>query len=174
MGKQSHHPRDCATWLANIPPSIIHTFFEKSWSFAKSAGIFPVISIRPEDRSPERLTPAEREEASRTWVVVDQGIINGLLAHLSTALRRPLSYFRGIFYALKLGQSSPTGMLKNLIYLTEALLVGKRVENQGFTHVHVHFASTVGLFLQRIFPITLSLSLLRMVRQSLKRLYIFI
>jgi colanic acid/amylovoran biosynthesis glycosyltransferase len=118
-----------------------------------------VISIRPDDRSPEQLTVAEREEASRTWVVIDQGIISGLLAHFSTALQRPLSYFRAIFYALKLGQDSPTGMLKNLIYLTEALLVGNCVDKQGFTHVHVHFASTVGLFLQRIFPITLSLTL---------------
>jgi len=46
-----------------------------------------------------------------------------------------------------------------LFYFTEALIVGQWMRGRDRCHVHIHFASTVGLLLAKTFPVTISITI---------------
>jgi glycosyltransferase involved in cell wall biosynthesis len=47
-------------------------------------------------------------------------------------------------------------MLYGIFYFAEAVVVGHSMMRLGLRHLHTHFASTVGLIVARIFPVTMS------------------
>jgi glycosyltransferase involved in cell wall biosynthesis len=118
-------------------------------------------SINPPDRPPEKLTPQEREEAARTYCVKCHGVAGAVVAHGSALLRNFAGYFRGGSLAFSLAGLDLGRLFLNLMYFTEALMVGRWMRRNGQTHLHVHLASqaaSVGLFMQRVFCIGYSLT----------------
>jgi hypothetical protein len=63
-----------------------------------------VASINIPDHRSEQLTSAEREEAAVTYYIKKNGISGAFKAHIKTLLTQQLSYLRGLFFALCLGQ----------------------------------------------------------------------
>jgi glycosyltransferase involved in cell wall biosynthesis len=115
-------------------------------------------SIRDPDRPPERLTAEEKDEAARTYFVKRHRVGGALQAHLRTLLSRPGSYFGGFFYAMRLAGSHPVRAFLYFGYFTQALMIGQWMARNRIAHLHVHYSSTVGLLVQRIFPVALSIS----------------
>ena len=112
-----------------------------------------VASIRPPDRVPGAMTSAEREETQSTYYVKSAGILGLLQAHIHAVNSRPVSYFSGLYGALRMEA------LHGLFYFAEAVAVGQWMRRNRLSHVHTHYASTVGLILARIFPVTLSITI---------------
>lgn len=115
-------------------------------------------SIRSPDRPIEQLTKEERDEAASTFYVKQKGLAGALEALLLTLYARPLALIRGICYALQLAKFNAGQSLKNLAYLAQAVILGRWMQQQDVKHLHVHYSSTVGLLLTRVFPIELSIS----------------
>jgi hypothetical protein len=115
-------------------------------------------SIRDPDRPPEMLTEDEKDEAARTYFVKRHGIGGALHAHLKTLLSRPGLYFGGFFYALRLAGAHPVRAFLYFGYFTQAPMIGQWMARNRIPHLHVHYSSTVGLLVQRIFPVALSIS----------------
>jgi glycosyltransferase involved in cell wall biosynthesis len=118
-------------------------------------------SINPPDRSPEELTPLEREEAARTYCVKCHGIVGAISAHFKTFLLNFPGYWRGVTLVLQLAGLDLQRLFLNLAYFTEGLMVGQWMKGNGQTHLHVHLASqaaSVGLFTQRVFAVGYSLT----------------
>jgi glycosyltransferase involved in cell wall biosynthesis len=111
-----------------------------------------VASIRPPDRDPGLMTTAEQTEARSTYYVKSSGLFRFALVHMHTLVSRPGRYIRGLAGAL-LSHS-----LYGLFYFTEAVAVGYWMRRHELTHVHTHYASTVGLLVRRIFPVALSIA----------------
>jgi colanic acid/amylovoran biosynthesis glycosyltransferase len=145
-------------YLVSQYPAVNHTYLLREIRGLRSLGFeLTVISIAPPDRPPERLTAEERAEAVRTQTVKTAPLSRILAAHLATLASRPLAYFRGLAAALRLG-GGLRATLFNLLYFLEAVVAGRWLASAGVTHFHVHYSSTVGLLLTRVFPITMSVT----------------
>ena len=149
-------------YLVSQYPAISHTFVLREVRTLREQGFdIQTASINAPDRPRSDLTDQEREEADTTFYVKKSGPIGALLGLLIGFGQNPISWFRGLGYALRLGGTDLKKLLYGLFYFTEALLIGRWMQGKGLTHLHVHFAtpaSTVGLIVTRVFPITLSIT----------------
>lgn len=149
-------------YLVSRYPAVSHTFILREVVGLRRRGFdIRVASINAPDRPPEELTAEERAECAATFYVKAAGVRGALGAHVAAATQRPLSYFAGLLYALGLGGSDLKRIARCFCYFVEAVMVGRWMEAQGATHLHVHFAtpaSTVGLIVKRIFAASLSIT----------------
>jgi glycosyltransferase involved in cell wall biosynthesis len=104
------------------------------------------------------MTAAEREEARSAYYVKNSGWARLMLAHVHTLVSRPGRYLRGLAAALGDRSGRRPQALYGLFYFAEAVAVGDWMKRRGLTHVHTHYASTVGFLVERIFPVTLSIT----------------
>ncbi|NNL68112.1 MAG: glycosyltransferase [Myxococcales bacterium] len=131
-------------YLSNHYPLTTHTFIRREIHAVEEAGVEVVrTSVR---RSSESLPDAaDREEAARTFVVLERGAA-GLLADVAwTALRRPLPFLRTAWRAVRLGFGSHRGWLWHLGYLAEACSLLRRFERTPVDHVHAHFGTNAAM-----------------------------
>lgn len=146
-------------YLVSRYPAINHTYLLREVRSLRGLGfdVF-VISIAPPDRPPDELAGIEREEAAlvRTVKTAPLGAILG--AHLLTLGRHPVGYLRGLAAAIGLG-GDLRRFVYNLLYFAEAVVAGCWFERAQVRHFHVHYASTVGLLVSRVFPLTMSITL---------------
>jgi colanic acid/amylovoran biosynthesis glycosyltransferase len=118
-------------------------------------------SINPPDRAPEQLTAIEAEEARRTYCVKRHGLGGALKAHLLTIAGNFAGYCRGLGRAWVWAELDLKRLFFNLMYLTEALMVGQWMRRNRLSHLHVHLASqaaSVGLFVRHVFGFAYSLT----------------
>jgi len=140
-------------YLLSQYPAINHVFMLREVRFLRQLGIdIQVASIRNPDRDPAQMTTAEQEEVRSTYYVKSSGLSRLVAAHAHTFTSRPGRYIRSLAGALR------DDKLHGLFYFAEAVAVGHWMRHHGLSHVHSHFASTVGVLVRRIFPITLSVA----------------
>ncbi len=145
-------------YLVSQYPAVNHTYLLREIRGLRARGFeLTVVSIAPPDRPPERLTAEERAEAALTRTVKTAPFGRVLAAHSVTLASRPLAYFRGLAAALRLG-GGLRATLFNVLYFLEAVVAGRWLEAAGVRHFHVHYSSTVGLLLTRVFPLTMSVT----------------
>jgi glycosyltransferase involved in cell wall biosynthesis len=147
-------------YLVALYPAVNHTYILREIRELRRLGWdIHVASIRPDTRPASQLTAEEREELSHTWCVKTQGLSGALRAHLVSLTTQTRSYVSGMLSALRLGGVDFSKAVRNLIYFTEALIVGQWMQSRGLAHIHIHFASTVGLLLAKTFPVTISITI---------------
>ena len=120
-----------------------------------------VASINPPDRPISDLTAMEAAEAKRTYCIKADGMAAAIVAHLRTAVKEPRGYFRGFLWAVRLGVFDLRRLFFNLMYFTEALMVGTWMKRKQHRHLHVHLgsqAATVGLFVHHVFGFGFSIT----------------
>ena len=147
-------------YLVSKYPAVNHTYILREIRELRSLGWeVHVASIRSDTRPVSDLTNDEREERSSTWPLTEQGVGAAVLAHLATLATRAPTYAAGMLYALRLGGGCLGRTFWNLLYFTEAIMAGRWMLNRGISHMHIHFASTVGLFVAKVFPVTISITI---------------
>ena len=138
-------------------PAINHSYLLAEVRHLRSLGFeVSVVSVRPPDRPPEKLTRPEREEAARTYYVKSVPEMEVVFHNVSELFRRPLPYLRGLFFALRLAGNSARRAAYHLAYFAEAILLGRHMRRIGVAHVHASFSATVALIAARTFPVTMS------------------
>ncbi|HVQ37170.1 MAG TPA: glycosyltransferase family 4 protein [Pyrinomonadaceae bacterium] len=158
--KNTTQPR--LAYLISRYPAISHTFVLREVRQLRAQGFdIRVASINSPDRSDEGLTAEEREESASTFYVKQDGAGGAIRAHVRTLFSNPVPYFRGLWFALRLGGFDIKRVFYGLLYFVEAVMMGQWMKRKGLSHLHVHFAtpaSTVGLVTAQIFPVTLSIT----------------
>lgn len=140
-------------YLLSQYPAVNHVFMLREVCFLRQLGFeIYVASIRNADRDLSAMTAAEQQEARSAYYVKSCGLLRLARAHLATLISLPGAYVRGLAAALR------NHSMYGLFYFTEAVAVGYWMKRQGLTHVHTHYASTVGFLVRRIFPVTLSIT----------------
>ena len=140
-------------------PAINHALLLREIRQLRELGMdIHTISLRDADRPPEKLIEEERDEQARTFYVNSLGVSGALRFHLPWLMRHPLRYFRGLLYALSLSHWNPAKAIRLCAYFAQAVIIGRWMEQRGLTHVHVQYASTVGLLVRRMFPVEMSIS----------------
>lgn len=113
-----------------------------------------VASINEPDRPDAEMTDVERSEAARTHYIKSQGGLAALRAHGATLLTNPSGYGRGLMAAIRFGRFDLRGLAFSFAYLTEALLVGRWMNDHDLDHVHSHLGSqpsTVAVLVATVF-----------------------
>ena len=147
-------------YLISQYPAFNHTFILREIRSLRQQGFsIAVISIRACDRPVDRLTSEEKEELALTWYVKPIGI-GGLLAQTAlVAVTRPSGFVAGLGGAWRLAGMNPGRLMRYSFYFLEAAAAARRLHQEGLSHFHVHFSSTVGLLMTWIYPLTMSMTI---------------
>lgn len=138
-------------------PAINHTYIFEEVKLLRTLGFDVFLaSVSPPDRPLHELSPEEREETARTYYIKSVPTAAMLLLNLTEFMRHPLSYLRGLLFALRLGGCGPKQAVYHLAYFAEAVLIGRYMRRHGISHVHANFSATVSLLVTRTFPATMS------------------
>ena len=155
-------PARSLAYLASTYPTLSMTFVLREVLALRELGFrIETASINSPDRPEERLTPAEATEARRTYCVKRHGAAGAAAAHLKTLTTNFAGYWRGFAKAFALAGFDPRRIFFNLMYWTEALMVGQWMKQRRLRHLHVHLASqaaSVGLFARIVFGFGYSLT----------------
>ena len=91
-------------YLLSQYPTIGHTYLLRELRGLRDLGWdIPTVSIRPPDRPIEDMPADEREEAARTFYVLQGGVAALVADQFAILCRRPARYLSGIIYAIRLG-----------------------------------------------------------------------
>lgn len=147
-------------YLVSQYPAYNHTFILREIRLLRRQGfVIPVISIRKPDRPPEQCTAEEQEELGYTRAVLGTSLLSIAGIHLRAFLIRPSGYLRGLAATLRLSRGAPREIVSHLFYFAEAVVAGSWMRQERCKHFHTHFASTVGLLITKIYPLTMSITL---------------
>lgn len=150
-------------YLVSQYPASSHTFILLEILSLKKKGFeIAVASINSPDRPFEKLTPDEQNESANTLYVKKQGIVGATIALLYTLLFHPLGFLCGVWTCFKLCRWNLGELAYHFLYLAEALIIGKWMEEQKLTRLHVHFGmavSTVALLVSKVFPVKFSMTI---------------
>jgi colanic acid/amylovoran biosynthesis glycosyltransferase len=127
-------------YLVNQYPRTTHSFIRREIHALEEAGVEVLrYSLRP---SEEQLPNEEdREELRRTRVVLDHGILGHAMALVVAGLRSPHALFQALVLTVRIGWRSDRGLLRHLVYLTEAAVLSRWLRAANVDHVHAHFGT---------------------------------
>jgi len=156
-------PKEKIAYLLSRYPAISHTFFLKEVVGMRERGIeVEVASINLPDRPETELSPIERAEADKTYYVKSTSLASVALQVLIVALCNPIPALRGLRAALRLGGWDLKSRAFAILYLAEALLVGRWMRVRSLSHLHVHFGgpvATVGMLTAKAWQAPWSMTL---------------
>jgi glycosyltransferase involved in cell wall biosynthesis len=118
-----------------------------------------VISVRRPDRPADQMTIEEQKELTYTRAILAEPFWKVAIALIATFLSNPFGLLRGLGLVFQLGGGDPRPTLAHLLYFAEAVIAGRWMMEEGYSHFHVHFSSTVGLLVTAMFPLTMSMTL---------------
>src|SRR5690242_15178435 len=139
-------------------PAINHGFMLREIiQLRRSGWDIATFSIAPPDRPEHELTADELLEYRRTRYVKPERL-RAMIAGSFYVLTHPVRFLSALRLTLRLGHLTPGALLRRLIYLAEAILLGRWITQAGMAHLHTHYSSTVALFVSRLYPVTFSVT----------------
>ena len=145
-------------YLLSQYPTAGHAFMLREVTRLRQLGWdISVAAIHP-PAAASSLSSMEAAEVRRAFYVTRAGLRPVLLAHLAVFANRPIAYLRTWATALRMSDWHPGRALASTFYFVEAVVAGHYFERRGIRHVHTHFSSTVGLLVEQLFPISLSIT----------------
>jgi colanic acid/amylovoran biosynthesis glycosyltransferase len=158
-------PEDASRSLAYLTsqyPMLSMTFVLREVRQLRRMGFrIDTASINAPDRPLANLTAEEAAEAGLTYYLKTHGAGGAVSAHLKTLFTRFSGYWRGLRLVLSLGALDLKRLIFNVMYFTEALMVGVWMQRVRQRHLHVHLgsqAATVGLYVRHIFGFGFSIT----------------
>src|SRR5215469_7028557 len=110
-------------YLVSEYPHIRHAYLLREIRGLRKLGWrIETLAMRHEVRASGLYTAAEREERERCFYILSAGPATILAAHLSTLIRHPFGYLRGIARAIRYGACQPRRTVHGLFYLAEAVV----------------------------------------------------
>jgi colanic acid/amylovoran biosynthesis glycosyltransferase len=144
-------------YLVSQYPAVNHTFILREIRALRRLGWnIHVVSIRPPDRPPERLSPEEAEEQRVTFAILGTGAMAAAVEQIRMLVTSPLSYLHTLWGAWRLAPGGWRAKWAHTMYFLEAVVAAAYFRRHGVSHFHTHFASTVALLASRLSGIPFS------------------
>ena len=139
-------------YLTNQYPKVSHTFIRREIQALEDEGLeVERYSVR---RTVDDLAdPADREEATKTKVVLDGGAASLAAGIAKSAFLRPGRFAKAAARAMRMGVKSERGVARHFAYLAEACILREWMNRASVDHVHVHFgtnSATVALLCKEL------------------------
>lgn len=127
-------------YLVNQYPKVSHTFVRREIHALEELGVDVArFTVRRVNEPLE--DEADRAEAGKTRVILDEGARGLARGLLRTALKHPLAFASAARKAVRLGLGSDRGLLVHAAYLAEACVLAEWLDDAGVSHVHAHFGT---------------------------------
>ena len=147
-------------YLVSQYPTTNHTYLLREIRGLRAAGWdVAVLSIRGPDRPVSGLSGEELSEFQSTFYVLGGGLAAAAGAHLRMLLSRPAGYLTGFFQSFRLAGFAPGEIPRWLLFFHEAVMALDRLRKIGACHLHVHYASSVGLLASLVGGVQVSQSI---------------
>ena len=131
-------------YLLSQYPAISHTFFLNEVLGLRARGLhIETASINRPDRPSSELPAVEATEARRTYYIKDGKRKRAVKNLLYILLTRPNAVLRGLWAVSRIEGLRLGERIFWLLYLAEALLVGRWMKMRRLEHLHVHFGGPV-------------------------------
>jgi glycosyltransferase involved in cell wall biosynthesis len=127
-------------YLVPTYPTISQSFIRREIAAVEAHGVV-VQRYALRRWSEELVDPLDVAEQRRTRAVLEVGAWGLLGAALTTAVTRPRAFWRAARQAMRLGTRSQRGRFIHAIYLGEACVLRRWVQDARIEHVHVHFGT---------------------------------
>ena len=128
-------------YLTGEYPRATDTFIQREVAALRDLG-FDVRTSSIRRTGPEHLVgPEQQAEAAQTFHVIEQTArpLRFLVAHLA-ALRHPARYVRTLGLAWRTAPAGLRGHVYQMIYLAEAVVLARHLQQTGVVHLHNHIA----------------------------------
>ncbi len=150
-------------YLLSQYPAISHTFFLQEVLGLRARGMhIETASINRADRPLDKLPAQEAAESLTTYYVKHGSRIGTARLLLGTVFTRPDVALRGLRAILRLRGLTTRQRCLWLMYLAEALLIGRWMKLRHLNHLHVHFGgsvASVGMLLSAAWQMPYSLTI---------------
>jgi len=128
-------------YLCSRYPYISHTFVLREVEALRTLGAdITTFSVRRTSRE-HLLAVADRQAAATTYALLPARPVHLLGAAGRAIATRPRRTFAALARAVRLAPSGVRGLLWQLFYLGEALILWDRCRLAGIRHIHSHFAN---------------------------------
>lgn len=128
-------------YLCSRYPAVSHTFVQREVLALRERGVdVQTFSIRRAAPG-ELLSETDRQEHRSTVAVLPPAAMALATAHLGAAVGAPRAYLATLARALRLAPAGLRGLVWQLFYFAEAVLVWHECDTRGIAHIHVHFAN---------------------------------
>jgi glycosyltransferase involved in cell wall biosynthesis len=128
-------------YLTSRYPAVSHTFVLREVEALRREGVeVHTFSVRRADER-EVLSAADRREFETTTAILPVSPLRVLRAHGRALAASPAAYLRTLWRAVRLSPGGLRGLVWQLFYFAEALLLQAELAAAGVRHVHVHFAN---------------------------------
>jgi len=134
-------PLPSLAYLTSVYPAVSHTFIQREIAALRELG-FSVETCSMRRPEPDHLTgPEEKEAANSTYYIIESAR-NPLLLLRATlsSLARPGRFGKTLALAWSTAQPGARGMLKQLFYFGEAVILAYHLRRETIDHLHNHFA----------------------------------
>ncbi|WEK03737.1 MAG: glycosyltransferase [Candidatus Devosia phytovorans] len=124
-------------------PKVSHTFIQREIEALRQQGLsVETFSIRRPASS--SVLSDQRTEEEQTYYVLENckrlGIFLG--AHLRKLVRSPAVYFQVLSLAWRMRSPGLKGLLYQIFYFAESVLLADELNRRGITHLHNHFGDS--------------------------------
>lgn len=129
-------------WLTGEYIRVSHTFIQREVAALRELG-FDARTFSIRRTGPENLVgPEQKDEAARTFYVLEAAShpMTALRAHAAALRRDPATWLRTLRAAWRTAPTGLKGLMYNLIYFHEAVVLARELRRQGVVHLHNHFA----------------------------------
>lgn len=127
-------------YLTPIYPSPSQTFVRREIAALEAQGLtVHRFTLRRFDG--ELAETADRLEQDRTCAVLEAGALGLVTALMLEAISRPTRWIKAVAATIRMGLRSERGLVRHLIYLSEACWLRRCLATRGARHVHAHFGS---------------------------------
>ena len=139
-------------YLTSQYPKVSHSFIRREILALESNHVeVSRISVRGWDG--ELVDPVDIDERTKTQYILKNGITGLFSASVRVFLKNPISFFKALGLAVKLGLRADRSWPYHLIYVLEACQVLLWLKQSNAQHMHVHFganATEVALLVRRL------------------------
>lgn len=149
-------------YLVNKYPAASHSFIRREIHAVEAQGteVFR-FSVRPADRG-QLPDDKDREELSKTIVLLGFGVVPLLMKALKVLFVHPLRGFRSIQIAFSRSSWHPKDLVRRAAYFAEAALLAEHIKASQIDHIHAHFGTnpaTVARIASRIACVSYSFTI---------------
>ena len=126
-------------YLINQYPKVSHSFIRREIQALERQGLEVLrFSVRPPG---DLVDAADKEEAACARVLLSSGWVALGMATLGAVMQSPFRFAKALRVATSMARKSDGGFLRHMIYLAEACLLGRWLQDAGVTHLHAHFGT---------------------------------
>jgi len=128
-------------YLTSVYPAVSHTFIQREIAALRDLG-FSVETCSMRRPGPDHLTGSEEKQAANSTFYIIESARNPLVLLRATlsSLARPGRLAKTLALAWSTAQPGARGMLKQLFYFGEAVILAYHLRRETIDHLHNHFA----------------------------------